>query len=159
MKTASFDNIKDQIGYCGIWCGSCLVGNGALKELTKRYGKITESYGLKEWAFENRNFEEFTRSLESIYSSSSCSGCLNGGGKSNCEIRNCALDRNTVFCTECREYGKCENSDSIMKMREGARSANLLVKEKNVNRQEFLKKGMNRLKKEFPSCIQLCEEI
>lgn len=159
MKTASFSNVKDQIGYCGIWCGSCLVGNGALKELTKWYEKTTEKYGLREWAFENRNFEEFKKSLQSICSVSSCSGCLKGGGKSNCEIRNCALDRNTIFCTDCREYEKCANSNSIRKMREGARRADLLVKEKNVNQQEFLKIGMNKLKKKFPSCIQLCETI
>ena len=31
------ENVKDQIGYCGIWCGSCIVGNGALRELTRKY--------------------------------------------------------------------------------------------------------------------------
>ena len=39
----AFDNIKGLIGYCGIWCGSCVVSNGALRELTQRYEKLLES--------------------------------------------------------------------------------------------------------------------
>jgi hypothetical protein len=44
----TFEGVKDQIGYCGIWYGSCIVGNGALGELTTRYGKMLAIYGLKE---------------------------------------------------------------------------------------------------------------
>jgi hypothetical protein len=27
----AYENVMDQIGYCGICCGSCAVGNGALR--------------------------------------------------------------------------------------------------------------------------------
>lgn len=30
--TKHFDSVKDQIGRCGIWCGSCVAGNGVLQE-------------------------------------------------------------------------------------------------------------------------------
>jgi len=50
LKAEAFENVKSQIGFCGIWCGSCVVGNGALKELTKKYEEIIKGYGLKEWA-------------------------------------------------------------------------------------------------------------
>ena len=36
METKPFGNVKNQIGRCGIWCGSCVVGNGTLKEMAKR---------------------------------------------------------------------------------------------------------------------------
>jgi hypothetical protein len=29
-----------------IWCDSCVIGNGALKELTKRYGHMISGYGI-----------------------------------------------------------------------------------------------------------------
>ena len=40
LKAKAFENVQGQIGFCGIWCGSCVVGNGTLKELTKRYEEI-----------------------------------------------------------------------------------------------------------------------
>ncbi len=33
----AFDRVKAQIGACGIWCGSCAVGNGSLRELSRRF--------------------------------------------------------------------------------------------------------------------------
>ena len=47
MGVESFEDVKGQIGCCGIWCGSCVVGNGALRELTRRYEEIVENYGLE----------------------------------------------------------------------------------------------------------------
>jgi len=46
----AYQKVKQQIGYCGIWCGSCVVGNGALCELTRCYREMTEPYDLGEWA-------------------------------------------------------------------------------------------------------------
>ena len=157
MKTDVFINVKGQIGHCGIWCGSCLVGNGTLNELTGQYEKIIEKYGMKEWAFKNCSFKEFEKGLLSIRSETSCSGCMIGGGRPNCEIRNCASSRDISFCTDCNEYGNCENSKLIQDMREGAFNAGLLVKGKRIDRQGFLKKGMSDLKKIFPCCIKLCD--
>jgi len=48
MQSQSFANMKEQIGYCGLWCGSCIVGNGTLKELTKRYQKLIKGIGIDE---------------------------------------------------------------------------------------------------------------
>ena len=43
-KIDALENVKNQIGYCGIWCGSCIVGNGTLRELTDKYKDLTETY-------------------------------------------------------------------------------------------------------------------
>lgn len=67
-----FDNVEDQIGYCGIWCGSCVAGNGVLQELTERYDRIIKDYDLEQWA--------------SIQNMPLCPGCLKGGGRDDCEI-------------------------------------------------------------------------
>jgi hypothetical protein len=44
----ALENVKGQIGACGIWCGSCAVGNGALQELSRRYGELLKGHGLDE---------------------------------------------------------------------------------------------------------------
>jgi len=59
----SFEGVRGQIGYCGIWCGSCVVGNGALRELTRRYEELVRAYGLEGWAPGNFDFGEFKKGL------------------------------------------------------------------------------------------------
>ncbi len=65
MTDKRFENVKDQIGFCGIWCGSCVVGNGALRELTKRYEQVIQAYGLQEWGPKDFDFKEFKKALSS----------------------------------------------------------------------------------------------
>lgn len=42
MATSPFANVKNQIGFCALWCGSCTVGNGVLRELTRRYKQLIQ---------------------------------------------------------------------------------------------------------------------
>ncbi len=59
MKTTAFGKVKDQVGRCGIWCGSCIVGNGTLKDLTGGYEKLIKDYDLEKWAPKTFDFKEF----------------------------------------------------------------------------------------------------
>ena len=68
----AFENVRDQIGVCGIWCGSCIVGNGALRELTRRYKELITAYSLEEWGPRDFDFEELLKGLESIREHASC---------------------------------------------------------------------------------------
>ncbi len=55
---SGFENVKNQIGYCGIWCGSCVAGNGTLAELAGRMKTTTEAYGLKQWAPKDFDYDK-----------------------------------------------------------------------------------------------------
>ncbi len=46
MKTTAFDRVKDQVGCCGIWCGSCIVGNGIHGRVFKRSTPLGYSYRI-----------------------------------------------------------------------------------------------------------------
>ena len=74
MKAEAFENVKNQIGFCGIWCGSCVAGNGVLKELTRRYEQIIKMYGVDEWAPKDFDFGESTKGLASIQAMPLCLG-------------------------------------------------------------------------------------
>ena len=50
LEDKAFQNVKDQIGFCGIWCGSCVAGNGAVVELTRRFEEVVRKYNLEKWA-------------------------------------------------------------------------------------------------------------
>ena len=97
MKSESFENVKNQIGFCGIWCGSCVAGNGTLRELTKRYADIIKRYGLEGWAPKDFDFKEFLKGLASMQAMPLCQGCLKGDGRPNCEMRVCASNKNIVW--------------------------------------------------------------
>jgi len=56
METKSFENVRNQIGFCGIWCGSCVVGNGALRDLSRRCEHIIGGYGVDKWGAEDQGF-------------------------------------------------------------------------------------------------------
>lgn len=153
MRVKPFENVKNQIGFCGIWCGSCVVGNGALRELTKRYEQIIKNYGLENWAPEDFAFKEFKKGLASIRAMPSCQGCLKGDGKPNCEIRDCASNKNITDCTKCDQPTACKNSEMLRKMRTGARHAGLFVKTENVDRRGLVGKWISGLKRKWPHYI------
>ena len=156
MKAEAFENVKDQIGFCGIWCGSCVVGNGTLRELTKKYEEVIRNYDLESWAPKDFNFKELMKGLTSIQTMPLCQGCRMDGGRSSCEMRICASNKNLNDCTECDRPEECENSETLEHMRSGAQGAGLFVKTENVGWQVLIKKWTAELKSKWPSCTILC---
>jgi hypothetical protein len=152
-KTKHYDNVKDQIGYCGIWCGSCVAGNGVLQELTKKYDEIITNYDLEQWAPKDFDFKEFAKGLKSIQNMPFCPGCLKGGGRDDCEIRACAIDKNLEDCTECDRPEQCENMELLETMQKGAIKAGLMVKTKKIDREKTLENWAEQIKNTWPCSI------
>jgi hypothetical protein len=149
----SFEDVKGQIGCCGIWCGSCVVGNGALRELTRRYEEIVENYGLEGWAPDDLDYKEFSRGLSSIQSMPPCQGCLKGGGNPDCQMRVCAVSRGLTDCNVCDQPEACENRERLEGMRTGALGAGLMVKTGKGDGREVIEAWTEELKGKWPSSI------
>ena len=86
MDGQHLENVIPQVGRCGIWCGSCVVGNGALMELAQRYREMVESHGLKQWGATGFDYDEFIQGLECVSELDVCPGCLSGGGRDECPL-------------------------------------------------------------------------
>ena len=159
MGTKAFENVKNQIGYCAIWCGSCVVGNGTLKELTKRYEHIIGGYGVDEWGAEDQGFDgrEFMKTLQSIQNIPICRGCLKGGGAPNCKIRACASSKQLADCTECKAFMTCEHREALRKVRSGALNVGMLVKtaKDSADQQQLVQEWTVEIKNRFPNGIFL----
>jgi hypothetical protein len=153
MGVKSFEYVKDQIGYCGIWCGSCVVGNGALRELTRRYEEIVEDYGLEGWAPEDFDFGEFSKGLASLEAMPLCQGCLEGGGNSDCQLRACAVSKGLTDCNDCDQPEVCGNRERLERMRTGALDAGLMVKTGKGDGRELIEMWTEELKDRWPSSI------
>jgi hypothetical protein len=154
----AFENVKTQIGLCGIWCGSCTVGNGTLSALATGLEELVSSYGLKEWA-EGFDHLEFSRGLAAIRRASSCCGCLKGGGREKCEIRACATHEQLPGCTACGKRSRCSHAAMLGQMRTGARRAGLAVLEKESDRNGAIAKWMTELTSRWPACVLFAEDF
>lgn len=153
MAAADFDNVKSQVGVCGLWCGSCIVGNGVLRQLTRRYRALTAAYGLEEWAPDDLDYPEFERGLMSIQAAASCPGCRKGGGRDTCEIRACASARDRLECSECGTGGSCAHRDVLEHMRSGAAAAGMIVRTEALSGDDPIEGWIERISSAWPCSI------
>lgn len=157
MATLHFENVKNQIGCCGIWCGSCLGGNGALQELTRKYEQIIKRSqpSVIEWAPKQFNFNGLMRELTFIQAMPNCPGCRKGGGTPNCKVRICALNKGVAYCSQCEQLLTCGEFEELEKNNPKIKEG--LIEIKNKGQAVLMKKWMGELKGKWPHCLLLCE--
>lgn len=157
VQVKPFENVKDQIGYCGLWCGSCTVGNGTLKELTKRYEHIIGGYGVDKWGAEDQGFDGLglMKTLKSVQEIPICRGCLKGGGATNCKIRACASKKKLSDCNKCNESTNCRNREALQKVRTGALAVGMIIKtdKDKTDQNQLAKKWTADIRNKFPCCV------
>jgi len=151
MDLKAFENVKDQIGFCGIRCGSCVIGNGVLRELSRMLRDVVEGYGLEGWVSKDFDFDEFSKGLASIQATPFCPGCRKGGGAAGCEMRSCASERGFNDCLDCGMPKTCRHQDKLNRMRTGAFAAGLMVKNEAADPRGLIEKWTVGFKRKKPS--------
>lgn len=151
MEFEPLQNVRHQIGFCGIWCGSCASGNGAIVEMARRFEKVVTGYGLEKWVPKDFDFKELMKGLTSLQATAICSGCRKGGGPPNCGVRICALEKGVNDCNECNQLVECKKFDRLLKNYPTIKED--LMKIKNKNRDELIAKWATEIKTKFPHCL------
>lgn len=149
----AYKNVKEQIGYCGLWCGSCAVGNGAINRLSRRLRQMVAGYGIKSWGPKDVNYDELITGLSKLEAEIDCKGCCKGGGNEACEIRKCAQGKKIADCLECRDRAECEHKKELDNMLEGALKVKMLFKTEDGNKQQLIEQWEDKLKKSEEGCI------
>lgn len=144
-KPSAFENVKDQLAYCGLWCGSCSVGNGTVNDFAGRCAKVMTDYGIHEWGPRDVDYDIMLSGLAKVCASQPCPGCLKGGGRTNCEIRACAIGKGYAECVDCPSGDACPNSKLILHMRSGARRVGMKVKDESGSRSKILKDWISEM--------------
>jgi len=126
MDRSYYEDVKGQIGHCGLWCGSCIVGNGLLAEMTSQYEKVVCGHGVHKWALKEKG-EAFVEALDTIKKVPVCPGCLKGGGDDTCHMRECTKEKGLIHCDECGSREECPHLNIINFMHEGGKAAGMLV--------------------------------
>jgi len=154
LEFGPFENVKSQIGFCGIWCGSCTGGNGAIQELARRFEALAKKRRIERWVPKDFDFNEFMKGLASIQRMSLCPGCHKDGGYSKCRIRLCGQNRKVADCSECVELAECRNFEELEKthpkIKDGLREI------KREGRQKIIEKWTSELRGKWPHCVLLC---
>jgi len=154
LEAKPFENVKNQIGFCGIWCGSCGAGNGAIHELSRKFEEIVKSYELEKWVPKGFDFREFMKGLTCTQAMPLCPGCQKGGGPSACKVRICALEKGMTDCSTCDQLIECKNFEQLEKNHPKMKED--LMEIKGKPRPELMEKWMAELKNKWPHCILLC---
>jgi len=150
---ASFQNVRGQMGCCGIWCGSCIVANGALNALAREFEAILDGYDILTWGANDFDPGEFRKGLASLQSLPSCPGCARGGGRKDCALRACAEGYCVSGCTECVQFTGCPHAGLLRHMREGAEAAGLFVLSPGELAAPRIERWTESLKGRFPGSI------
>ncbi|MFC2083072.1 DUF3795 domain-containing protein [Candidatus Bipolaricaulota bacterium] len=152
MIRAAFENVRNQIGACGIWCGSCAVGNGSLRLASQHYFELLESHGIKTWAPPELDYEALATGLSTVSDMAACPGCRQDGGRSSCEMKACTVQRGLSDCSECDETD-CPQSEPLEHMRSGAVKAGLFVKMPPGDPASLIEDWTKQLATQFPSLL------
>ena len=115
MPDTSID-VKNQVGPCGITCGTCDLGNGTLANSSKKTIELINSVGIKDWApmvpgGAELDWEVTEKTLDWMTKYAFCAGCEKGGGSPTCAIRICANEKGFSLCNECDELEACTKFD------------------------------------------------
>jgi len=153
----AFERVRDQIGFCGIWCGSCAVGNGCMTELGAGLRDLLTAYDAPEWATVDVGWEGFLMALGSLRHTICCAGCREGGGRVNCEIRACALGRAIKNCTDCPSFGRCEHAGILDRMRSGAAGVGMSVLSPGQEPEAVLPQWTRAVMSRWPCCVLFAE--
>ena len=158
MTRAAFENVRDQIGRCGIWCGSCALGNGSIRELARRLSEVLGAHGASHWVPPETDYPAFSASLDTIVDVAECSGCRRGGGRDDCALRACSAERGHTTCAACPELGACAHDELLQHMRDGARRAGLRVADPDEDPRAALKEWQTKLPTTWPSSVLFLDE-
>jgi len=109
---------KELIAYCGLYCGTCAIKDGRIRDTAKSLRSFLLAYEFPKWAPTLaelvpavKGWAEFEEVLEWL-TTTDCRGCKAGGGNPNCAIRICAKGKGLAGCWECDRF-PCEEREDF----------------------------------------------
>jgi hypothetical protein len=147
MTQLLFD-VKNQVSYCGVTCGTCGQGSGKAASTAKKVLELINEIEVTDWAHRAPGGEELDwaateKTLEWMTKYTYCEGCEKGGGESDCTIRICAKEKGFVLCNECEELEGCTKFEYL-----GEKASSLkerLVENKGKSKEQIVAEAFSKI--------------
>ena len=136
-------NEIDDIAFCGLYCGECVMHVGKVADLARdlrkecrssRMDKTAEA--LSDMSF-FRAFEDYPKCYEVLGAMVKlrCNRkCRGRGGNPYCAVRKCCERKQLLGCWECGDFEECGKLDFLRKNHGNAHLKNLkTLKKKGIN--------------------------
>jgi len=147
--TSQIIDVKDQVAYCGVTCGTCGQGSGAAADTAKLVLELINEIEVKDWAHRAPGGAELDwvsteKALDWMTKYTGCQGCMYGGGTPNCAIRACAREKSFSFCNECNELDTCTKYDFLGKEK-AVSLKQKLVENKGKSREQIVSEAFSKI--------------
>ncbi len=115
--------------YCGLYCGNCSFGTGAIPDLARdlrkelreqRFDKVAELIPFPEF----KKYPECYEVLGAMVKLR-CKGCRGGTRSRYCEIARCVIEHEVAGCWECDSFDGCGKLDFLAAVHGDAHLKNL----------------------------------
>jgi len=104
---------EELLAYCGLYCGTCAIKDGRIRNTAKSLWDFLVAYGFPRWAPALadlvpavKGWTQFEEVLEWL-TTTDCRGCKAEGGNPECAIRLCVKEKGLAGCWECDQF-PCE---------------------------------------------------
>ena len=144
----ALNRIENQVGPCGMLCGACPLGSGAVAESAGRTQKHIAACQIPMWApfvpgGEAIDWAVVDRGLDWMQRYARCAGCRNGGGPPDCTIRICAQERGYELCSSCSDLDGCTKFEWLKE--HGSRLKETLKECQGMTRAEYIKEMKDKM--------------
>ena len=143
MGNSGSNPIQNQFGPCGILCGSCPLGGGAVAKSAKQTRKHISDCQIPMWSpfvpgGEAIDWAAVDKALDWMTTYARCAGCRNGGGPPDCAIRICAQERGYELCSSCADLEVCSKFEWLGDY--GQKVKDNLMQSRGLSREEYVRK-------------------
>jgi len=115
---------SEETSYCGLYCGNCFIRRDGVADQAQRLLAKFREIGFEQWAEglaslnpgEMAGFAKWKACYEVLqaWDRMRCGhACRDGGGSSQCAIRDCCRAKAKAGCWECGEFASCPTLASI----------------------------------------------
>jgi hypothetical protein len=130
---------KEYTSYCGLCCLDCIPSNRGLFARVRELKSLLEELQFANYARlksgQQGIFGEYTKFLAVLHEIGKLEcqvPCRSGGGKGECDVRDCVLTRDYEGCWECDQYGSCEKLDYLKKVHPNLEYHLELIKDEGI---------------------------
>jgi hypothetical protein len=104
---------RDQLAYCGFYCGDCLGRTGVIADAAERFRAVLDKYQFEKTAHamfsdEMPEYDKLTDMVTFMAGLRCPAVCRDREGDSNCGAKRCCIEKGYFACYECDGFETCE---------------------------------------------------